>query len=182
MAGGRRRGYLRDVWFALTDVNLSIEMGLCSCSDRSQPANGLTFVQAAELASCLGEFARALIGRELLYLLTFEAVPPSVFAATTSDQPTKEHAINHLGVLFDALVAFDKQSLEDPTLASFLRSLMWPTSCWVREVLLSVKECRCQHLPTDIEDEIAKSIRRFVSVTIEDMMHSSRSQSKQHKS
>lgn len=114
------------------------------------------------MATIVASFVRMLIATELQSLRTFYDRPPGRFAALLHEsEDARQFALEYCKQLFDALLFFEHQALEDRWIADYVSKLVWPANTWVRETLIGLSGCNFDRLPEDIAENLQHSFRGF---------------------
>lgn len=109
------------------------------------------------LSQKLFEFGVRLIGSYLTSLLLLSDSLPMYFGRLLHpDGDTRVEALARLHRLWTLLQEYE-QNAADPDVGGFLRSMLWPSMPWVREVLLELDESMWHRVP----ERLTATLRQF---------------------
>jgi hypothetical protein len=106
-----------------------------------------------EIVNAFVKYVFSVIGHEVLWLMRYSECPPGFFPGILQES-TRAETLQKMKTAWECLELLETRALDCPALQSHLRSLVFPGSPWVRDVLIAGNECNFEDLPTDIEEEI----------------------------
>eukprot|EP00971_Amphidinium_carterae_P117429 2326046-Amphidinium_carterae.1 len=152
MGGCERWHCVRDIWDVWHGWTLSLRLGLTSTHI---DAPRLATDEIAEVLGLGYKYLLALTGYEILFQEGYHTCPPFVFAALVSEQrEVSEPAMARCKALWVALQQLETGGTHVEQRLGWLQSMVWPTSTWVRECLVSLHETDWRRVPPDLESEI----------------------------
>lgn len=157
MAQGKVTSHLREIVeivAKLSDQELLISVGLVSAE---LGAKVCEFSQACatRVAGSMVDFAREVLGSEILFLRAYSEDLPNKFCALLGkDMEEVRSASTWLWSAFMAVEACEKAGQSDIWYRNFARNLLWPLCVWCREVLVAIGEMNGVGLPGDVHQEV----------------------------
>ena len=152
--------YLADVLGTMSDAQCLSEIGFQTDiihMPRTQPdsTDDASVQEDSYLCATMADVACRLFWQEWSCMQLYHRRPPYCFAALLSDPPTE--ALNDMKMLWQQLLQAEAVAVHDKWVAQFLQSLLWPTSTFCREILISLAEMDFQQLPSDVSDRLTKA-------------------------
>jgi hypothetical protein len=181
MSFGDYSSYIAVVPDVLSQADALWELGF-EMEDVAADDEDQVFVDDQLVALTCVDLVRNTMFEELIHMMYHSHRPPCAFAGLLSrSDDRRSERLQWCKQLSESLCLVEAAAQSDHVLRSYLADLLWPGTCFSREVLVGLSEASFEEVPPDIKEDLVSFVSGWSSsVPCENTFKLLRSCARQH--